>query len=582
MAGRLWAHRYDEHLPAGAASPYELAYNHNTSWGREGDLWFEPLKAGTVTFDGARNGKSGWSRPAFWARDLANGQTFVVELAWSGNWQFELTCQMDEGRREAQLCFAMGMAPAPSQGEMLRVLNPGESVRSPAVHIAYFQRDVDAIVQSTHRHVRHTILPAAPEGCDIEIEANHRGYLCDRENEPDLKRDIDIAADLGAELYMIDAGWYGREPNQWGRNVGDWFSGPWLANGLEAIVGYAHAKGLRFGLWVEIEAAGDRSLLREQHPEWAVRRRGQPVADGRALDLANPEVAAWVESEIVRLVGRFQLDMFRLDHNHSMGLGGTCERDGFTENTLWCYYEALYGIFDRVRARYPGLVFQNCAGGGGRLDWGILQHFHNTEISDWMRQPRAMVILNGLSMALPPEVCLRTFGTEVGEHALEADLDAQLRLMALCRPIFRGIAPTLDELNPLAKERIAHFLALYKAFLRPVMREGLFFHHTPWLHVGAPAPWCVLECASPDSRRAAVVLFRYTADDPGVYHLTPRGLDRRLRYRVVYDNSGEAVELGGQALMDAGLQVRVANRYSSELLLFEALGPTVDKGPRPV
>lgn len=573
MAGRLWAHRYDEHLPEGVSSPYELAYNHSTTWGHEGDLWFEPLRPGAMTFDGGRNGKSGWSRPAFWTRDLANGQTFVVEFAWSGNWQFELTCQMDEGRRQAELYYAMGMAPLADADEVLRVLAPGETLRSPAVHIGCFQRDPDAIVQSLHAHVRHTVLPQPPTGHDIEIEANHRGYLCDRENEPDLKRDIDIAADLGVELYVIDAGWFGREPNQWWRNVGDWHSGPWLEHGLEAIASYAHARGMRFGLWAEVEAAGDNSVLRETHPDWLVRRRGQPVANGRALDLAQPQVAAWVESEIVRLVERFQLDMFRLDHNHGLGLGGTAERDGYLENGLWRYYEALYGIFGRVRARFPGLVLQNCAGGGGRLDLGILQRFHNTEISDWMRQPRGMVILNGLSMALPPEMCLRTFGTEVGEHALEADLDAQLRLLALCRPIFRGIAPTLEELNPLARERIAHYVARYKAFLRPVIRDGQFYHHTPWLRQGVAAPWCVLECASPDRLRAAVVLFRYAADDPGVYALAPRGLARRLRYRVTYDNSGEVVEESGQTLMDEGLRVRVPNRQSSELLLFEALQP---------
>jgi hypothetical protein len=81
MAGRVFAHRYDEHMPPGAPSPFEAVYNHSTWWGLEGDMWPEPLKPGRLVFDGQRNGKSGWGRPAFWARDLANGQTFVCELA---------------------------------------------------------------------------------------------------------------------------------------------------------------------------------------------------------------------------------------------------------------------------------------------------------------------------------------------------------------------------------------------------------------------------------------------------------------------------------------------------------------------
>ncbi len=570
MSGRLWAHRYDEHLPPALSTPFELAYNHSTQWGMEGDLWWEPLPSGVKAFDGGCNGKSGWSRPAFWVRDLANGQTFVCELAWSGNWRFELRCQLDQVRKQASLYFAMGLASLP--GEMLRLLAPGETVRTPAVHIGCFQRPADAIVQSLHRHVRHTVMLVAPRGHEVEIEANHRGYLCDRENEPGLVRDIDVAAEIGAEMYVVDAGWFGREPNRWWLNVGDWHAGPWLPGGLEPVVAHAHRKGLRFGLWVEVEAAGASSRLRQEHPDWLITRHGQLVADGRALDLARPEVAAWVEAEIARLIERYKLDMFRLDHNHSIGLGGTCERDGFTENTLWRYYEALYGIFDRLRARFPEVVLQNCAGGGGRLDLGILQRFHCTELSDWMRQPRAAAIFNGLTMSLPPEIGLRTFGTESPEHALDADLDSQLRYACLCRPIFRGIAPSVEDLNPLLKERIVHHLDLYRRSLRPLMVDCLVFHHTPWLPTTTPAPWFVLEYASPDARRAAVALFRLREGGDPVFRLHPRGLDRGARYRLTYDNSGQAVELSGWQLMNEGLAIALPLPFTSELLLLEAIG----------
>jgi alpha-galactosidase len=581
MAGRLWAHRYDEHLTESEASPFALAYNHQITWGHEGDLWYEPVRPGTITFDGGRNGKSGWSRPTFWARDLANGQTFVAEMAWSGNWQFEINCRLDENSREGALYFALGLAPAPAEPsgtkqEMLRVLAPGERVRTPAVHMGFFQCDVDRIVQSLHRHVRHTVMPQAPAGHDIEIEANHRGYLCDRENELNLKRDVDVAASIGAEMYVIDAGWFGREPNQWGRNVGDWHAGPWLPNGLEPVVEYAHAKGMRFGLWVEAEAAGENSALREEHPEWLVKRHGQLVANGRALDLSKPEVAAWVEGEIERLIRQYKLDMFRLDHNHGMGQGGTREHQGFIENTLWLYYEALYGIFDHLRVRFPSVVFQNCAGGGGRLDLGILQRFHSTELSDWMRQPRAMALFNGLTMALPPEIGLRTFGTETGEHVLDADVDTQLRYALLCRPIFRGIAPSMEELSAWLRERILYHLDLYKRFLRPLLRDCLVYHHTPWLPVNKPTLWCVLEYGSPNRERAVVALFRLCAGEQTTYHVFPKGLDRGQRYRVHSANSGQVMEIAGWDAINAGLRVELDNAFSSELLLFEQVAPLAD------
>ena len=93
---------------------------------------------------------------------------------------------------------------------------PARRSSTPAVHLALFQADTDAIVQATHDHVRHVVMPAQVPGRHVEIEANHRGYLCDRENVPDIRKDIDVAASVGAEMYVIDAGWYGNEPNRGG------------------------------------------------------------------------------------------------------------------------------------------------------------------------------------------------------------------------------------------------------------------------------------------------------------------------------------------------------------------------------
>lgn len=86
------------------------------------------------------------------------------------------------------------------------------------------------------------------------------------------RSDIDVAAAIGAEMYVIDAGWYGNEPNVWWDNVGDWHAGPWLDNGLEPIVEYAHNLGMKFGLWIEPEAAGANSNLLKEHPDWIMKR----------------------------------------------------------------------------------------------------------------------------------------------------------------------------------------------------------------------------------------------------------------------------------------------------------------------
>jgi alpha-galactosidase len=415
--------------------------------------------------------------------------------------------------------------------------------------------------------VRNVVMPARVPGRYVEIEANHRGYLCDRENEPDLKRDIEVAKSIGAELYVIDAGWYGNDPNVWWKNVGDWHAGSWLPNGLEPVADHAHANGMKFGLWVEIEAAGEASDLRKSHPDWLLKRDGQPIANGRALDLSKHDVAAWVESEIDRLIQQYKLDMYRIDHNHTLTPSGNRIVHGMTEDLTWRYYDALYGVFDRLHAKYPDVVFQDCAGGGGRLDWGTLHRFNNAELSDWMRMPRGLKILNGVTMSLPPEVLLRTFGTEVPELDLEGDIDTQLRLVCLCRPIFRGIAPSLDELSPFLRERIEHHLGLYREVIRPIMIDGRVFHHTPFLKHTELSPWCVLEYATVNQTCAVVGLFRTGGNGEPVFHFVPRGLDPAHTYDVRFENSGHTVRISGAELVLRGLDVRLEQPQSSDMLL---------------
>jgi alpha-galactosidase len=283
-----------------------------------------------------------------------------------------------------------------------------------------------------------------------------------------------------------------------------------------------------------------------------------------------------MESEIARLIRKYDLDVFRIDYNMSTEEDGNQVRDGFVENSSWRHVENLYAIFDRLRQEFPGVVFQNCAGGGGRLDWGILHRFDNTELSDWMRAPRGVKILNGMTWVLPPEILLRTFGTEVPDLAGDGDIDDQLRQVEMSLPIFRGIAPSPAELNPILRDKIRSGVDLYKRELRPILRDSVVYHHTPLTPFLSQSPWVVLEYASPDKKRGIATLFRTSNLEDPVYRFVPRGLDASSSYKVAFQNRGETVEMSGLQLMQNGIPVRLETAGTSEMLLFESV-PTNTK-----
>jgi alpha-galactosidase len=577
-AGQLWhTPNYAEKLPPNSEDVYDVGYAQYSQWGYEGAWRFDPVVNETKIISGER-GKSGWGHPTFFARNNATGEWFVASLAWSANWKIRITSKVEQSPvdrsdsidrpvNEARLFFEMGPT---SVDPVLRVLEPGEMVKTPETHILCMKSDLDHVIQALANHVRRDILPRPPSEHVFDVEANHRGYIVDHETEAGIDREIDMAADIGAETFFIDAGWYGPEPNHWYDNTGDWYAGAWLPNDLGPIREYARKKGMRFGLWVEIEAAGAESKLRKDHPDWILTRNGQPIANGRHLDVGNPAVAKWMESEIARMIRKYDLDVFRIDYNMSAEEDGNQVREGFVENSGWRHVENLYAMFDRLRQQFPKVIFQNCAGGGGRLDWGILRRFDNTELSDWMREPRGVKILNGMTWVLPPEILLRTFGTEVPDLSGDGDIESQLRQVQMSLPIFRGIAPSLAELNPVLRSKIRAGVDLYKSELRTILRDSVVFHHTPLTSYSSESPWVVLEYASADKKRDVVTLFRTSNQEDPVYRLFARGLDASIKYRITFENRGETVELSGFQVMTEGIPIRLETSGTSEMLLFES------------
>jgi alpha-galactosidase len=577
-SGQLWhTPSFAEKLQPDSENVYDLGTAQYSKWGYEGAWRFDPVVNETKIVSGER-GKSGWGHPTFFARNNATGEWFAASLGWSGNWRIRVTSKVekspadrngsiDRPLNDARLFFDMGPS---SVDAVQRVLAPGEMVKTPETHILCMKSDLDHVTEALLNHVRRDVLPRPPSDHVFDVEANHRGYIVDHETEAGIDREIDMAADIGAETFLIDAGWYGPEPNHWYDNAGDWYAGAWLPNDIQPIREYARKKGMRFGLWVEIEAAGAASKLRKDHPDWILTRDGQPIANGRHLDVGNAAVASWMESEIARIIRRYDLDVFRIDYNMSVEEDGNHVRDGFVENSSWRHVENLYAMFDRLRQEFPHVIFQNCAGGGGRLDWGILHRFDNTELSDWMREPRGVKILNGMTWVLPPEILLRTFGTEVPDLAGDGDIDSQLRQVQMSLPIFRGIAPSLAELNPVLREKIRSGVDLYKRELRPILRDSVVYHHTPLTPYFSQSPWLVLEYASPDRQRDVATLFRTSNFDNPVYLFVPRGLDASRTYRVTFENRSETVQLSGLQLMTDGIPVRLETSGTSEMVLFKS------------
>jgi alpha-galactosidase len=570
-----------------AESPYSVGTFIDSHWGNEGNFDWRRLPYAGYRIDG-RYRRDRHRQPFFVVRNHRTGDHFVGTLAWSGGFAFEFDVDDGQQRGSSRLWFRAGPdAPAP-----LRVLAPGETVTTPEMHLGMVIGDLDACIQALHDHLRKSVFLPSPEG-----RAGLVAYGIGPEQEitPEaMIHEIDTAASVGAEVFILDASWSAPPYSRWWSTVGDWHVNlERFPEGLTPLREYVHGKSMLFGLWMDAERIGTESRVAQEHPDWLAQRYDGERELGGMIDLTKPEVADWMESEIDRLITEYELDLFRLDYNvGNIGSGGQSLRSGYVENAYHRYYEALYGAYARLAARHPEVIFQNCASGGARADIGMIRTFEHSWVTDWQIGPRSFSITNGMSMAVPPERMDRLAGMgQSGQRT--AELDFQLRLTVLVHPTLAWFHLQGARPNPAQLARVRHAVEIYKDFVRPFQRTSRIYHHTPvvqgydpsgwgvlelavrdpWLPsmVAANSGWGVLELASEDGTRAIAGLFRLSDPAAPEYVLRLRGLDVSRRYRVTFDNSGRSCELDGFTLCHTGISIRLETALTSELLLIEAL-----------
>lgn len=566
LNGLIWPMKDNllENLHDSGGVPYRVGRMLDNEWGTEGNFQWQDVPLNADFAFGSKIGRSGHTTPFAVAHNNVYGGYFAVSLAWSANWRMNFTCDYSRNGAGSRMLYSVApVAPAP-----MRLLAPGESIELPEVHFGLNHESFDDTVQCWHRYLRRNVLYRVGDAAQPVIY-NHWGYMEHEMSEAGLMREIDIAAEIGAELFMVDAGWYADANTPWWDTSGDWQTGNRLPNDLFPIFARARTKGLKCGMWVEVESAGKDSKLAKEHPDWFIARYGQPVQ--RILDLAKPVVRDYVESTIFRLIERYQLDMFRLDYNLSPWEGGFNLRDGRQENTLWRHDEAIYAIFDKVRQRFPHLQLENCSSGGGRTDLGMAGRFTTTWISDWMKMPRTARILNGMSIALPPEYLDRLFGVCM-QGSYRGNPETQLHLILLAHPTVSGLTPSLAEANPALLAMVKKYLGIYKAFIRPFHRDSLVYHHTPVIPGADGSGWCAMEHVAANRMRAVAGVFRLANAEADSYVLHFRGLDPARKYRVTTEPGNLVTTADGSAMREQGMTIMLDTPLTSRLLICEAVG----------
>lgn len=470
-------------LPLCQLSPEGLtALLYQSDWGREWTPCYEMLVnhpqgiAIQVTA-----GRCGHGYLPFMLVRERSGALHAFCVLCSGNWALSLSPQ-------GEVVFSQ--TPEMLSGTM----GAGETLPLPQTLHAQDDYDSQALFHRLQAFLKAHILPESrlPAGL---VEWNHWWRYEDEDITEDVfLQNAKAAATLGVNLVTLDAGWFGDpdSPVHWTQCRGDWktVNTHRFPHGLQYLADAVHGMGMRFGLWMEPEALGVKSVLLSAHPEWEARRNGKPLPEPY-LCLGADGAAERMYGELCRLVDVTGCDWLKLDFNVNPGYGCNRADHGHAAGMgLYRHYEAYYAALDKVRAKYPGLILENCSSGGLRMDLEMLRHTDVTFLSDPDETPHSLQCFWAASQFFPADRLLHwawsetrtlpdgshvfpsfSITTDTPEHAVRYTLRAaMLHRFGLCRD--------LTALTPAMQTLFAQEIALYKTRIAPLMEEGILFRLT--------------------------------------------------------------------------------------------------------
>lgn len=227
--------------------------------------------------------------------------------------------------------------------------------------------------------------------------------LCNA-SEKKLLPVIDRAAELGAEYFMMDAGWYSQ--SDWETDSGEWRVNPErFPNGIKAVCGYIYKKGMKPGIWFEPEVVGINSPRLNELPDRCFfMRHGKRIPDYKRymLDYRQREVTEYMDAVIDKFVTEYGIRYLKFDFNLEPGIGTEVDADSFGDGLLssWRAYKAwIAGILDR----YPDVIIENCASGGLRMNYDILDLLSVQSVTDQEDYRLNGVIASNTATGILPE-----------------------------------------------------------------------------------------------------------------------------------------------------------------------------------
>ncbi len=528
--------------------PYEnLNFtNVHGHWGAEQQRFTQRVSYGKILIENRRGISSHNHNPYFILdRDATEttGEVFFGALRLTGNFSGVV-----EQTPYGETLVQMGINPHDCQLQ----LNPGESLTAPAILCGYSANGFETMSHNLHRFARERVMRKGLrpvlynswEATEFHVNCHDQIKLAQK------------AKELGAELFVLDDGWFG-ERHSIQNGLGDWYVNEGkFPNGLEELIDAVKGLDMKFGIWVEPEMVNPKAQLYQDHPDWIYHYDTRVTDTSRVqyvLNVTKPEVQEFIYNMLDDLLTRYDIDYIKWDANRPISQTGP-QRD------VWYkHIQVIYNVVRELKKKHPDVLFEACASGGGRIDYGILGIFDDFWTSDNTDAYDRLYIQDSYSRIYPIKG-MRAWVTDCPNFLSGRMIPLTFRFHSAMMGSL-GIGCNILKFTPEEVELSQKMVRLYKE-IRPVIQEGDFYR----LDNPSADQYFLYEYLKADKG----VLFAFLPQSKVGHRGTTirlRGLEEDARY-TLHTSQGDITKSGSH-LMGHGLPLRLSGDYASALVQFE-------------
>ena len=447
------------------------------------------------------------------------------------------------------------------------LLEPGAVFTAPEVLLCCSGQGLGELSRCYHRFIRHNICRGEHRFARRPVLINNWEATYFQFNTDSICRIARQAAELGVEMLVLDDGWFGKRDDD-NSGLGDWFvNEKKLPGGLSPLIEQVNALGMKFGIWVEPEMVSEDSDLYRAHPDWAFTLPGRDPAMGRnqlVLDLGRDEVVDYLVERLSTLLRENHIEYVKWDMNRNMSDVYSRvlppERQGEATHR---YMLGVYRLLETLTSAFPHVLFEGCAGGGGRFDAGMLAYFPQIWCSDDSDAIERLVIQHGTSFGYP----VSTMGAHVSacpNHQTGRTTPLWTRAVVAMSGTF-GYELDLGKLTDEEKEQVRAQIQVFKQYY-DLIQDGRYYRLTNPTTDHRFTAWQFVS----DTESLVNLVLTHPEANARPLHIQLRGLEEDALYRVdslcVYGSAstpeiagvkghtkGEGAVYSGSTLLYAGL-----------------------------